>query len=145
MISITTPNLESALLEAATTVAEVVGIHINAVGPIARTAAHHLEMRPHDTGIQIAFVLSEFGWFAAALRGARPIQLAATAGCFALFAIPVQFFALLFALALLSAGWPSAAELWLLHGVWLTATLGAAFFLWARPFADVDPRRTGAH
>jgi hypothetical protein len=145
ILSFAAPNLESALLEAAATIASVVGIPVDAVGPVASTAAHHLEMQPHDTGIRIAFVLSEFGWFAAVLRGARPIRLAANAGYFALLTIPVQFFAVLFALALLSAGWPSAADLWLLHGVWLTAALGSAIYLRARPLANVDPRRTDAH
>jgi hypothetical protein len=145
VFNLTTPTLESALLKAAATVAQVIGIHVNAVGPVASTAAHHLEMQPHDTGIRIAFVLSEFGWFAAVLRGARPIQLAANAGCFALLAIPVQFFAVLIALALLSAGWPSAADAWLLHGSWLTAALGSGIYLWARNPVGADPRRSGAH
>jgi pilus assembly protein TadC len=132
MVGFTTPNLESALLKAAATLPQAIGIDVNVVGPVARTAVHHFEMKPYDTGIRVAFVLSAFGWFAAALRGARPIQLAANAGYFALLAIPVQFFGVLIALILLSAGWPDAADAWLLHGVWLVTALGAILVLRAR-------------
>ena len=138
IIGFTTPNLESALLKATVAVAQPIGIYVNAVGPVASTAAHKFEMHPHDTGIRVAFMLSGFGWFVAAVRGARPIRLAANAGCFALLAIPVQFVAVLFALVLLSAGWPDAAEAWLLHGVGLAVAVGAASYLRARNVLTVQ-------
>jgi hypothetical protein len=132
IIGLTTPNLESALLKAVVAVAQPIGIYVNAVGPVASTAVHKFEMHPYDTGIRIAFMLSAFGWFVAAIRGARPIQLAAKAACFAVLAIPVQFIAVLIALLLLSAGWPNAADAWLLHGVGVTVAVGAVLYLRAQ-------------
>ena len=132
VLGFTTPNLESALLSAAATVVGAIGVDVTTVGPVARIAADRLELVASDTGILLAFVLSEFGWLMAALRSARPIQFFATAGCFGLLAVPLQLIAVIIALAVLAAGWPLAAEAWLLHGVWPTVALGAVLYLRAR-------------
>jgi hypothetical protein len=132
VFSLTTPNLESALLATATAAVRFVGIGAIAVGPIAHIATDRIELHSHDTGILLAALLAQFGWFVAVCRHARPLQLFATALGWALLSIPGQFVAVVVALVLVAAGWPEVAEAWLVRGVWLTVAVGALIYIHVR-------------
>ncbi len=133
---LTTPNLESAYADLGVAFARMFGAELHSSGPLLRSGGEHLELDPHDSGIHLAFVMTQLCWYAAIRQGRPPIAaLARTAGA-ALFALPLQLFAVCIAALLLAFGTSGAANFWLDHGaLLLTVGLGMAW---------IETRRTHA-
>ena len=131
---LTTPHLESAYAQLGADFGEWVGADMRASGPLIRTGEHRLELDPIHSGIHLAFVATQLVWYAAVLNKTAVPRALARMAAVALLALPLQFLAVLVAIALLSAGTPEGANIWLDHGVWLlTAIVGVAWIEARRP------------
>lgn len=133
VFSLTTPGLESALLDLASGAMGWMGFDVAHTGPVARHAGERLELYGYDSGVVAAAVLAQIGWFDGVRAGASASGLVARAARFACAALVIQPLAIVAALALLRWQSGDAARLWLTNGVWLTAAAGAITYSFARP------------
>jgi hypothetical protein len=125
---LTTPNVESAYAQLSVALGNAFGADLHSSGPLIRSGTHRLELDPHDSGIHLAFLITELCWYAAIRHGSPlVVALIRTAGV-ALLAIPLQLFAIWVAVLLLAAGATDVANFWLDHGAWLLiAILGVVW------------------
>jgi len=139
IVTVGTPEVESAL---ARWLAGAVGpvVEIEAAGPLLRSAGGRLELQPHDGPLRLAIVLAMLGWYAALRRReAWPAGLV-RAVAFASGSLLLQPLALLLAVALLAAGAPAAAVVWLTTGSWLAVAAGGLLLI-HRPWRRVPRAR----
>jgi len=131
----TTPWLEMTQLRVATAAVAWSGAPLGLQGTLVETASGRLYVDPSDGGQHLAWLLAGIGWFAA-LRARGRLQTTGGPRCglglllaSPLLALPLQTAGLLIAVALLAAGWPEAATIWLHTGLWLV--VAASAIAWA--------------
>ena len=121
----TTPQLESMLVEVGSGVMTRLGIELEGGGPLLLYHGERFELEPYDGGIMTAIVLSQFGWYVSLRAGRTLGQCVVRSFGWALLAVIVQPILVVVCIASLPLGIPDVGRFFLTHGLWLIAGLVA--------------------
>lgn len=122
------PWLESRVAELASLPFRRFGFPIEATGPLIRAPSGTLELIGSHTGISIAILLAELGWYAGVRAERRLPSLVSRALLWMTAAPVVQVLAATLAVGCLAAGYPRAARQWLDYGIGIA--VGVASIAW---------------
>jgi hypothetical protein len=131
------PWLESWLAALASLPFRALGFAVEAAGPVLRTPSARFEFTAFHTGIPLAILLAELGWYAGLRAGATLPGLVRRAIACAALAPGLQLLGAGLVVALLVAGHPKAARLWLDAG--LALAVGAVGLAWVESRAPGRP------
>jgi len=129
LLAPTTPWLEQKMAAPAIALLSALGAEIHARGPVLLSGGRSLELLSWDGGQWLATVLAEMGWYAGLRRGCSVAGLFASAGLWALLALPAQPLVLMIGVALLSLGRPDWGRGWIHVWVYFLAALLALLWI----------------
>ncbi len=111
------PTIEILIANGAARFWSLVGVPIEAAGPLLSSGAARLEISPGDSGLVTLVLLAEFGWYAAVRHGRDTAQALASSMRWALFAGVVQPGLVIACVGSLALGLPGPGRFVLSHGV----------------------------
>jgi hypothetical protein len=125
------PAAESAVAALASLPFRALGFGVEALGPVLRARSEQMELTANQTGIHLALLLGELGWYAGLRAREAAPRLLARAVLGVVAALPLQLAGVALALAVWLAGSTALARAWLDHGLALAlAAAGVAWIEW---------------
>jgi hypothetical protein len=88
------------------------------------SAGPALQLTPWDSGVRLVALFAGLGWYADARSGGSWRGAFRRGAQLAMLGLPVQFAAVIAAVALARMGAPGAARAFLTHGIWIVCALG---------------------
>jgi hypothetical protein len=117
ILHLTTPWAESAFAAFAALVGSAMGAPLAASGPLLRDPDAQLELAFNHSGLPLAVVLAQLGWYAAIRRGRGARGTVAGALVGGALAVPLQALGVLVAAMALWSGQPAWGRIWLDWGM----------------------------
>lgn len=121
------PALESLVAALASLPFRATGFELAVGGPLIETPSARLGLSAFHSGVPLALLLTQLGWYAAVRSGRSWRPAAVRAASAAVLAAPLQVAGAAISVGLLIAGEPRLAQLWLDYG--LAISVGAASLL----------------